>query len=121
MKIYSSHLKQGAVPVMVAEGFSWGAALLGGLWLLWQRAWVPAVLLLLLDLLADRVLGTKWYAGAMLLGLAILQGMFGRDILRWWLSVLGYTHGPTVAATGGPDAALARLLTERPELMRGLG
>jgi hypothetical protein len=39
--------------------------------------------------------------------------------VRWWLGLRGYTQaGPVAAAT--QDAALLRLLTERPDLQAGL-
>ncbi len=44
MKIYTALLKAGAEPVLVREGFSWGALFLGPFWLAAHRAWVPAAI-----------------------------------------------------------------------------
>ena len=45
MKIYTAHTREsGEAPVLVREGFSLGALVFGGLWLLTQRAWIPGVL-----------------------------------------------------------------------------
>ncbi|MEJ0045496.1 MAG: DUF2628 domain-containing protein [Rhodospirillales bacterium] len=118
MKVFTTHLRQGEVPVLVREGFSIGAALLGWLWLLWQRAWIPAALVFAIDLVAARLTTPPWGA-AVLLGLLLLQGLLGRDLVRWSLARRGFAQGPVVAAQD-EDAALARLLTERAELLEGL-
>ena len=39
-------LRPGAAPVLVREGFAWGALLFGPLWLAAHRAWIPAALAL---------------------------------------------------------------------------
>ncbi len=118
MKIYTSHIKPGTVPVMVTEGFSIGAALLGWLWLLWQRAWIPAILLFAAQMLILR-LAPAWAAPGLSLGLIAVQGLFGRDMVRWSLARGGFTEGPIVAAPDN-DAALLRLLTDRADLLTGL-
>jgi hypothetical protein len=53
---------------------------------------------------------------APLLGLAILQGLFARDLCRWGLSRRGYAPGPVVFAAD-PDQAFARLIGARPDLL----
>ena len=115
MKIYTSHTKPGAVPVLVPEGFSLWAALFGWAWLLWHAAWIAAALLFAADIVVSRV-ASQWNAPALGLGLLLLQGVFGRDMLRWSLARHGYTPGPVVAARDA-DAALARLLSERDDLL----
>jgi Protein of unknown function (DUF2628) len=118
VRTFTTHLRQGAVPVLICEGFSIGAALLGWLWLLWHRAWIPAALVFALQLVLAR-LATPSSAGAILLGLIVLQGLLGRDMVRWSMARRGYADGPVVAARD-QDAALARLLTERSELLNNL-
>ena len=118
MRIFTTHLRQGAVPVLVREGFSVGAALFGWLWLLWQRAWIPAALVFAAQIVLAR-LATPASAGAICLGVIMLQGLLGRDMVRWSLARGGYKDGPVVAA-GDHDAALARLLTERSDLLNNL-
>ena len=118
MMIFTSHLKPGHQPVMVREGFSWAAAIFGWLWLLYHRAWVPAALVFAASLLLAR-LGQIVSPLALGLALFLLQGLFGRDLWRWSLALGGYQSGPPVLASN-QDAALARLLTERADLLRGL-
>jgi hypothetical protein len=115
MRIYTSHVRQGDAPIMVREGFSWAAFFFGFLYLAVHRAWVPAALnlaaLILLEPLCQAI-GSP----APLLGLALLQGLFARDLWRWGLAQRGYTDGPVVAAAD-TDQALARLLGAYPNLL----
>lgn len=114
MRTYTAHLRPGAEPVLVAEGFAWGALLFGGIWLLAHRAWIPGVL----ALAAAVVIGVVTTAPAkpiLEIGLAVLLGLMGRDLRRWSLSLRGYVIAHVVAARN-TDAALARLLTLRPDL-----
>jgi Protein of unknown function (DUF2628) len=114
MKAYTAHLRRGAVPVLIAEGFSWGALLFGGLWLLAQRAWIPGVLALAAAVLIG-VLTAPPAEPVLEIGLAILLGLTGRDLWRWSLSLRGYVMAHVVTAQS-MDVALARLLTLRPDL-----
>jgi hypothetical protein len=117
VRIFTSHLKAGAAPVLVREGFSWGAALFGWVWLLWQRAWIPAALAFAVLLLVSR--GDGGWGGDLLVGLVLLQGCFGRDLVRWSLGLRGYVEGPVVAARDA-DGALTRLVAERGDLVGDL-
>jgi len=121
VRVFSSHVKPGAVPVLVQDGFSWGAALFGCLWLAWQGAWIPAGLVLLADVAAQLV-QNAWYGAAVGVTLLLLQGIYGHDLVRWSLRLRGYDDGPVVAAASA-DAALLRLLAECPDLglRAGLG
>jgi hypothetical protein len=117
MKIFTTHLKPGASPLLVREGFSWAAAVFGWLWLLLQGAWIPAVILFAATLL---LLGHPGpWSGALLIGLCVAQGCFGRDLVRWSISLRGFTQGPIIAARD-LDSAYARLITERPDLFPSL-
>ncbi|MBV8916077.1 MAG: DUF2628 domain-containing protein [Acetobacteraceae bacterium] len=116
MRTYTAHLKPGRAPVLVRESWSWGAFLFGPLWLLANRAWIPAALdfaltALLAVLLPDRL------EGPVMLGLAIILGLLGRDLVRWSLDRRGYvlTH---VLAARDEDGALGRLLMARRDLMQ---
>jgi hypothetical protein len=115
MKIYTSHTKPGDDPVLVREGFSWAAFLLGPLYLAAHRAWVPAALNLAAIILLQAICGALG-SPAPMLGLAILQGLFARDLWRWGLARRGFASGPVVAATN-QDQAFARLLGARPDLL----
>ena len=46
MKFWTAHIRAGAAPELVREGFSWGALIFGPLWLAAHRAWIAAVLTL---------------------------------------------------------------------------
>jgi hypothetical protein len=122
VKIYTTHMRPDRAPVLVREGFSWTAFVFGALFFLAHRAWNAFVLnlaALVLAAIAARGLQTA----APLLGVFVLQGVLGNDLLRWGLSMHGYVPGPVVAA-GDQDSALARLIDERVDLigdMNGLG
>ena len=122
MIVFTSHVappaKSGQLPVLVREGFSWGAAIFGWIWLLFQGAWGPALLVLAAALLAGK-LGMVTHSIAPGLAVFLVQGVFGRDLVRWWLTLRGWRPAGPVAAPSH-DAALLRLLDERPELQAGL-
>ena len=44
MNLYTALLKDDAEPVLVREGFAWGALILGPLWLAAHRAWIAAAI-----------------------------------------------------------------------------
>ena len=118
MIVYTSHVKPNHLPVLVREGFSWGAAIFGWIWLLFEGAWVPALLVLAAAVGALTLSGYV-QTPAPLIAVFLVQGVFGRDLVRWSLRLRGYANaGPVAAATH--DAALLRLLSERPELRTGL-
>jgi hypothetical protein len=118
MIIFTSHVKPRRLPVLVREGFSWGAAIFGWLWLLAQGAWVPALLVLAGGLVAGKLMMVT-QSVAPLVAIVLVQGVFGRDLVRWWLRLRGYAPASPVAALTH-DAALLRLLSERPDLASGL-
>lgn len=115
MRVYTSHVRAGSDPILVREGFSWAGFLFGFLYLAVHRAWVPAALNLAALILTQALCGAIGNQ-APLFGLAILQGLFARDLWRWGLFRRGYAQGPVVAAAD-PDQALARLLGARPDLL----
>jgi hypothetical protein len=100
--------------VLVPERFSWGAAFFGVLWMLVHRAWIAAAFLLLLGL-SIRLAPAPWqfWLGC---ALFLLQGAFAQDIRRWTLARRGYALAHVVSARN-QDAALARLLDARPDLL----
>ena len=115
MKIYTAHTAPHAAPLLLREGFSWGAFLFGPLWLLGHRCWTAGVLL-----------ACAWIAvafvpdGAVQLllaaALAWAAGLWGQDCRRWTLERRGYVM-PHVVAADDTDTALARLLDRRPDLI----
>ncbi len=115
MKIFTAHTRPGRPPVLLAEGFSWGALILGPFWLLANRAWVAGVLALCgFVIVAAALPGPA--AASVLVALAWALGLFGRDLCRWSLANAGYTLVHVVAAPD-EDSALARLLERRPDLI----
>lgn len=114
MRFWTAHLRAGRTPVLVREGFSWGAFLFGALWLLGHRAYIPAALALAAAILiASLTKGGEATALELLLALAL--GFFGRDLVRFSLDHRGYALVHLVAARD-EDGALARLLSRRPDL-----
>ena len=113
MNIYTAHLRHDSLPVLVREGWSWGAAVFGPLWLLVKRAWIPAIVLLAATLAAAAA--APRLSGVMAIGFAVLAGFLGQDAVRWSLARRGYTMLEIIAARD-EDSALVRLLAERPDI-----
>ena len=114
MKVWTAHLRPNTAPVLICEGFSPGAFLLGPIWLLAQSAFIPAALALAAELLAG-LLTSGGSRIALELGIALLLGVSGRDLVRWHLDLRGYRVAHILAASD-EDTALARLLAVRPDL-----
>lgn len=114
MRIYTAHLRADRPPVLVAEGFSCGALVFGGIWLLLHRAWIAGVLAIAASVLIGLVTPPAMRI-VLELGVAILLGLVGRDLVRWSLSRRGYLAAHVVAARNA-EQALGRLVTERPDL-----
>jgi len=115
MKLFTTHVRPDRPPVLVREGFSWGALLLGFVYFALCGAWIVAVLNMAALLLAF-ALGRATGSAAPLIGLLVMQGIFGRDLLRWSLARRGFAEGPVVAAPDH-DQAFARLLGARADLI----
>ena len=114
MKIYTALLKVDAEPVLVREGFSWGALILGPFWLAAHRAWIAAALSLAVYILIA-VLAPRPASTILSLGVACILGLIGNDLRRWALETNGYLLVHVVAAINADDA-FTRLLAQRPEL-----
>ena len=118
MRFWTAHVREGAAPLLVREGFSWGALIFGPLWLLAHRAWIPAVLAIAVGV----AIGTL-PAGAVRTALSIayplLLGFSGNDMRRFSLERRGYRLVNVVAARDA-ESAFARLLAGRPDLMAAI-
>ena len=114
MRIYTAHTSDDAAPVLVREGFSWGAFLFGPFWLFAQRAWIAGLLVLCADIAV--LLTPAPVRGVLTLAVAWVAGLFGRDLVRWSLGRRGYDFVHVIAADDD-DAAMARLLARRPDLI----
>jgi Protein of unknown function (DUF2628) len=115
VRIYTAHTHTHRAPVLVREGFSYGAFVFGPLWLLARRAWIAGVLVLCADVVIF-VLAPPDVRLIVSLGVSWLTGLFGHDMLRWSLDRRGFLEAHVVAAAD-EDAALARLLERRPDLI----
>ena len=114
MKFYTAHIRSGAAPVLVREGFSWGALFFGPLWLAAHRVWIPAVVSLAAFVMIF-VLTDGRMAAALLIALVVLIGLSGHDLRRWSLDHRGYVLSQVVSARDELEA-LAQLLERRPDL-----
>ncbi len=114
MNFWTVHVRQGTAPVLVREGFSWGALLFGPLWLAVHRTWIPAVLTVVATVLI-LFLTTDGTSIALLSALVLLLGLSGHDLRRWSLDHRGYLLAQVIAARDELEA-LERLLTRRPDL-----
>ncbi len=114
MKVWTAHLHPARPPVLIHEGWSWGAALFGPFWLLAHRAWVPGVIVLAVVIILNLLVPNS-LRGLLVLGFFLLLGLLGRDLLRWSLARRGYALAHVVTAQDD-DAAFARLLDARPDL-----
>ena len=115
MKIYTAHLHPDRTPVLVPEGFSWGALFFGPLWLAWHAAWIAAALAFAAFVFACKLPPPAWRPLAAF-GVLLL-GVLGQDIRRRSLAWGRYRLDHVVAA-GSRDEAMLRLLTVRPDLRR---
>ena len=114
MKFWTVHVRSSAAPVLVREGFSWGALIFGPLWLAAHRTWIAAVLTLAAWVLI-LVLARDGVAAALLTALIVLLGLSGHDLRRWSLEHRGYLLAQVVLARNELEA-LSRLLDRRPDL-----
>jgi hypothetical protein len=114
LKFWTAHVRQGTTPVLVREGFSWGALIFGPLWLAVHRAWVPAVLTIATGVLI-LFLATDGASVALLGALVLFLGLSGHDLRRWSLDHRGYLLAQVIAARDDLEA-LGRLLNRRPDL-----
>jgi hypothetical protein len=115
---YTVHTAPSRPPALLAEGFSIWALLFGPVWLLAHRAWIPAALVFAAEILCGLLPGRLEWACAALL--AVVCGVLGRDWVRWSLERRGFEVAHVLAARD-EDAALARLLAARPDLVARCG
>lgn len=110
----TSRLTPGDPVALVPEGFSWAAFFLSVIWLLWHRLWLAALLFAVLGFALAALLPMA-LAGPAQLALGFLLGAHAHDLRRRALARRGLAELGVVAARD-QDAALARLLAERPDL-----
>ncbi len=105
-------------PVLVREGFSWGAFLFGPFWLLLRGLWLEALLWLVA--VAAAALLVPAFVSVALPVLQFLLGCHARDLRRRALARRGYAQAHVVAERD-EERALARLLAARPDLAAAWG
>jgi hypothetical protein len=115
VRIYTAYLRQETPPLLVREGFSWGAAIFGPLWLLLHRAWIPFLLSLAIAI-GVAALAHGGVAVVLFVAFAWLLGLCGHDLRRWGLERRGYSLEYVVEARN-LDAAYARLFIAVPDLL----
>ncbi|WP_158258515.1 DUF2628 domain-containing protein [Rhodopila globiformis] len=115
MRLYGAHFKGDAEPVLVTEGFSWGALILGPLWLAAHRAWVAAALSFAAYVFIA-ALAPEPAATVLTLGLALILGLIGNDLRSWALEHRGYVLVHILAGRNAEEAWM-RLLEHRPDLV----
>jgi len=114
VKFWSAHIRAGTAPVLVREGFSWGALFFGPIWFAVHRAWIPAAI----SLAAFVIVGFTTHdavQAALLVTLIVLLGLSGSDLRRWSLDQRGFLLAQVVTGRSELDA-LAHLLERRPDL-----
>ncbi|HEY8065314.1 MAG TPA: DUF2628 domain-containing protein [Methylosinus sp.] len=116
MAVYTVHIPPaapGEAPsperiVFLRDGFSTPAFLLGPLWLLWRRAWLPAVLwtaALALILGGGAAFALDAEAASVLqLALGLLLGLEGPRLVAWSLERKGYTESAVMVADSIDEA-----------------
>jgi hypothetical protein len=114
VRFWTAHIRSGTAPVLVREGFSWGALCFGPVWLALHRAWIAAVLTLAATILVI-VLASGGATAALLTALIVLLGLSGNDLRRWSLERRGFLLAQVVVARDELEA-LRRLLDRRPDL-----
>jgi len=107
-------VKANAEPVLVREGFSWGALVFGPIWLVAHRAWSAALISLAAFVLIGFVVPAP-LCFILAVALAVLLGLIGHELQCWSMEHRGYLVVHVVAARGAEEALL-RLLTYRPDL-----
>jgi hypothetical protein len=111
VRVWTAFTAPGREPVLVAEGFSWGAFFLGPIWLAASGTWIFAAIVLAIDLSL-----ALFAPGWILMIAAWVTGLFGHDLRRLALELRGYALVHVIAASS-IDGALARLLARRPDLV----
>lgn len=116
MRAFTLHAAPGRPPLLIPEGFSWGAFVFAPLWLLRHGVWIGA-LAYLLGAAAIVALAPPGWRGLGLLALHLLAGFEGWDLLRARLARQGRDISAVIFGMD-EDAALLRALSQD-EALRG--
>ncbi|MEL0105519.1 MAG: DUF2628 domain-containing protein [Rhodospirillales bacterium] len=126
MRIYTVHIKRAGAGelkdpdrglILIKEGFSWPAFLLTGLWALWHRMWLWAVVIIAanatLSLTVRALTSDTLIQGAISVGFALIIGFIGNDLHRRSLAYKNYREFGVVAADN-VSAAEGRFFDNNP-------
>ena len=125
MQVYTIHLRrQGLDPhrdiVLVKEGFCWPAMVFTGVWALWHRMWLPALVIIAISIISGgllRLVGadqlTQFLASS---GIAVGVGLLANDMRRGALERNGFTQGDIVCGDGD-EAALLQFMQTHPGIL----
>ena len=91
MKLYSAHLKADAEPVLVREGFAWGALIFGPLWLAVHRAWIAAGVAALPRSCSSSCWRPSRSRRSCRSAWLVMLGLFGHDLRAQALEHRGYS------------------------------
>lgn len=120
LRLYTVHLpppsSDDTMPVLIKEGFSWGAFLFSVIWTLWHKLWIETAALLALSLalgvISDFIALSDSIETAILLAVAVLIGFGGNDWRRESFRRRGYRDAGVVSGPD-PENALRRFLDLR--------
>lgn len=94
MTTYSIYAKANdraaAEAVFLPDSFSWGAFVFTWVWALWNRMWIVAVIVLSLMFIASALPAVPQFL--LSLGVSIVMGLHGNDLLGWSLSRRGHSE-----------------------------
>lgn len=110
MRAFTLHLAPGHPPLLIREGFSWGAFVFAPFWLLRHGLWL-GLLAYAAGFVAIGALLPPGWRGLLLLGLHLLAGFEARDLLRARLTRQG--RGVRAVIFGmDEDTAFLRALSQ---------
>jgi hypothetical protein len=94
MTTYSIYAKPNdraaAEAIFLPDKFSWAGFVLTWVWALWNRMWIVAVLILSVMFIASALPAVPQFL--LSIGVSILMGLHGNDLLGWSLARRGYTE-----------------------------
>jgi hypothetical protein len=124
MKLFTVHFRmlgREAEMVLVKEGFCWPAFIFSALWALWNRLWLVAAGLVLVEVALDLILQALNAGSGLRIGvtvaLALFVGVFANDLRRLSLGKWGGYREIGVAAGDRVEDAEYRFLASRPDVL----
>lgn len=110
MRAFTLHATPGRPPLLIPEGFSWGAFVFAPFWLLRHGVWF-GLLAYVVGVLAIGALAPPAWRGLAFLALHLLAGFEARDLLRAKLARQGRDTRAVIFGMD-EDAAFLRALSQ---------